>query len=94
MWRVKPGNETSFVEAWNALALTFTRLPHPAKHGTLIQSLTDPTLFYSFGPWDSMDDIAAMRDEPSAQAAIMKIRELCEEATPGSFRVVAEINVD
>ena len=92
MWRVKPGNEGAFVEAWKALADVFTHLPSPATHGTLIQSLTDSTLFYSFGPWDSLEEIAAMRSDIASQAAIQRVRELCEEATPGGYRVVAEIS--
>ena len=92
MWRVKPGNEEAFVQAWKALAAALTSLPHPGTQGTLIQSLTDPTLFYSFGPWDTLEDIAAMRSDPAAQEAIKRVRELCEEATPGAYRVVMEIH--
>lgn len=51
LWRVKPGREDEFIEAWKALGDVFTRLSQPASQGTLIQSLDDPTLFYSFGPW-------------------------------------------
>lgn len=31
-----------------------------------------------------------MRANPKAQEGIAKLRELCTEAVPGSFRVVAE----
>src|SRR5438552_1494928 len=91
LWRVKPGNEDAFISAWKAIGDAFSALPGVASgRGTLIQSLTDPTLFYSFGPWNSLEDIQAMRSDPSAQEAIQKARELCEEATPGSYKVVAE----
>lgn len=94
MWKVRPGDEALFVEAWRGLADAFLSLPVPATRGTLIQSLDDPSLFYSFGPWESIEDIQAMRSNPQAQAAIRRVVELCEQATPASYRVVAEIGLD
>ena len=38
----------------------------------------------------SVADVAAMRADSRAQAGISKLRELCTEATPGTYRVVAE----
>ena len=91
VWRVKPGNEVEFIAAWKALAKIFAQLPDPpAGKGTLIQSLADPLLFYSFGPWNSLADVEAMRNNRHALEGINKIRDLCTEATPGGFRVVAE----
>ena len=91
MWRVKPGNEEQFIAAWKAMGDAFSALPGEPGQGTLIQSLTDPTLFYSFGPWNSLEDIQAMRNDPAAQEAMRKARELCEEATPGSYHVAAQV---
>ena len=92
VWRVKPGREAEFIEAWKGLGGIFSKLPlPPGGKGTLVQSLTDPLLFYSFGAWKSMAAIQAMRQDPTAQQGIKKIGELCTEATPGSFRVVAEV---
>ena len=90
VWRVKPGQEVGFIEAWKALGDIFSQLPQPPGKGTLIQSLDDPLLFYSFGPWSSLADVQAMRNNSHAQAGIDKLRALCTEATPGGFRVVAE----
>lgn len=93
VWRVKSGNETAFIEAWKDLGAIFLWLPHPppAGQGTLIQSLTDASLFYSFGPWMSLADIQAMREDKTAQDGIARLRTLCVEATPGSFQVVATV---
>ena len=91
VWRVKPGNEAAFIAAWKDLGAIFLRLPQPpeAGTGTLIQSLTNPSLFYSFGPWKSLDDVQAMREDVTAQDGIARLWALCTEATPGSFQVVA-----
>ena len=90
MWRVKPEQEEAFVSAWKRLGETFSRLPHPPTgQGTLLQSASDPTLFYSFGPWSSLTDIESMRSSPEAQAAIAALKALCTDAVPGAYRVVA-----
>jgi hypothetical protein len=91
VWRVKPESESEFIAAWKALGVVFAQLPAPPMgKGTLIQSLTEPSLFYSFGPWPSVEAVQAMRQDPQAQAGISRLRELCTEAIPGSFRLVAE----
>ena len=91
-WRAKPGSEQSFVAAWKDLAAIFLKLPQPPAAGVakLVQSLAEPTLFYSFGPWPNLAAVQAMRTDPAAQAGIARLRELCTEARPGSFQVVAE----
>src|SRR5687767_1643386 len=71
MWQVKQGRESEFVAAWKELSSVFASLPQPPTgKGILIQSATDPTLFYSFGPWRNAADIAAMRSDVRAQAGI------------------------
>ena len=88
---MKDGRQSEFVAAWKELGAIFTTLEDPPHgKGLLIQSTTDPLLFYSFGPWPSIDAVAAMRTDPRAQVGIAKVRELCVEAMPGTFRVVAE----
>lgn len=90
VWRVEEGKESEFIAAWKAVGEAFYELPHPPGPGTLLRSESDPSLFYSFGPWDRLEDIEAMRDDPRARAAIARLVELCTEASPGTFRVVAE----
>ena len=91
VWRVKPQHEEEFIAAWKNLGVIFSQLPAPPiGKGTLIQSVAEPTLFYSFGPWQSLEDVQSMRQNSQAQAGINRLRELCNEAVPGSFRVVAE----
>ena len=91
IWKAKPGQEQAFIEAWKALGEVFAELARPpAGKGTLIQSFSDPNLFYSFGPWHRMEDTQAMRSNPEAQEGIKRVAALCTEATPGAFRLVAE----
>ena len=59
LWRVKEGREEEFVELWKGdLAAYFMGLPNPpGEPGTLIRSVEDPQLFYSFGPWKSLEEL-------------------------------------
>lgn len=88
-WRVEQGREDEFVEAWKELGRFFRDLPHPPGEGTLLQSLDEPQQFYSFGPWRTLDDIHEMRGHPDTPKEMDKLTSLCDEARPGTFRVVA-----
>ncbi len=88
MWRVRPGREEEFIRAWQEdLAEYFLSLPG-VMGGTLLRSLEDRSLFYSFGPWRSLEDIRAMRADPRTPIVMGKLQELCVEATPGVYQRV------
>jgi heme-degrading monooxygenase HmoA len=92
MWRVKEGCEEVFVRAWSGeLADLFLSLPNPPGTGTLIRNVDDPQLFYSFGPWKSLDDVRQMRSHPRTQEVMGKLRDLCEEVNAGDFEVVLSV---
>jgi hypothetical protein len=88
-WKVKEGSESEFVDAWRALGAHFGDLPNPPGVGTLLQSINDPRQFYSFGPWRSIGDVVEMRETVGTAEEIAKLVALCDEANPGTFRVVA-----
>lgn len=89
MWRVDGDRVDEFIEAWEELSRVFAGLPRPpVGEGTLLQSSTDPALFYSFGPWASEADVQAMREDAGARRALEEVRRSCSEATPGLYRVV------
>ncbi len=92
-WRVIPGRESEFIAAWQDLSVSFSKLPARPLWGTLLASESDPSLFYSFGPWASHADIEAMRADPSAREALERVASLCERATPGTFRQVAHVDL-
>jgi hypothetical protein len=92
-WKVKKGNEDRFIETWTKLGGIFGMLPDPPGIGTLIRSIDDPVLFYSFGPWPSLESIKYMRSDPASLAGIKEIMSLCEEAAPGNYKLVKEIKV-
>ena len=95
MWRVQPGKEAEFIEAWKALNDIFRALPNPPGpgQGILIQNVADPLQFYSIGSWRSSEDLAAMRAHPQAQAGIKRLEELCDDGVRGTYRLIASAEV-
>src|SRR5512143_2364905 len=90
IWRVKPGKEAEFIEAWKGVSAVFSQLDNPpGGKGTLVQSLSDPLLFYSWGEWPSLQAIQAMRLDPRAKEALGKVGDLCTESAPGTYKLVA-----
>lgn len=94
MWRVRSGQEEAFIEAWDALAAVFSSLDGKPLWGTLLRSVEDPSLFYSFGPWRSEADITAMRGSPEAAEAVGKLVALCSEATPRTYTLVRHVSLE
>jgi heme-degrading monooxygenase HmoA len=92
-WRVTPGQEAAFRAAWKDLAHAFAGLNRPPFSGTLLQHHSDPTLFVSFGPWNSLEDIEVMRRDETAQDAFLRVVALCDEAEPGTFRAVERVTL-
>ena len=90
-WRVKPGEEAAFVEAWAALGRAFAALERPPLWGTLLRSAAEPAVYYSFGPWRSAEDVAAMRADAGAAAALERVRGHCTAATPGLCHLVRHV---
>ena len=89
-WRVLPEQKADFIAAWHELGTVLRQLPHPpVGQGVLVQSVAEPDLFYSFGPWPSLDAITSMRQDAAAGAALAALRALCSEVTTGAYRVVA-----
>jgi hypothetical protein len=93
LWRVKEGKADEFVAAWNRLPEVFAKLAEPPVGGTLIKSLDDPHVFYSFGPWRGLAAVSAMRADSDCQEAFRRLVELCDEAQPGAYRLIADIKL-
>ena len=89
-WKVLPGKEDDFVAAWSALA-TQTKVEFPDSTATLLRDRDDPTLFLSFGPWDSIEQIEQWRASHTFQAGVGKIRPLLDGFSPHTLDPVAGV---
>ena len=93
LWHVKEGKIAEFVEAWKRFGYVLSEIPgSPPAQGTLIQNLADPLFFYSFGPWESLEDIGVMRKNENIKKALLDIIELCQEAKPGNYKTVEKLS--
>lgn len=89
-WKVAPGHEDEFVAAWHDLA-TQTQQDFPASSAALLQDRDDPTLFLSFGPWESIDQIERWRASQTFQTGVAKIRPLLEDFTTHTLDPAASV---
>lgn len=94
LWRVKPGEEDAFIAAWSDLADAFSSLSARPLWGTLVRSMADPSVFFSFGPWRGMEDVQGMRADPRAQQAMARVRAHCVESTPEPCSLVRHVQPD
>jgi heme-degrading monooxygenase HmoA len=91
-WVVKDGQQERFQAAWQEVAdwTNATISGAVAGETRLLQDLDDPTLFYSFGPWDSLEAIQAWRADRGFQERVGRIRELLESFEAHTLRTVAQ----
>jgi hypothetical protein len=90
MWRVQPEQNAAFVAAWHELADAVRRLrQQPAGQQTLVQSIADPDVYYSFAPWRSLADVEAVQPDVRVQSALATVRGACVESTAGAYRAIA-----
>jgi heme-degrading monooxygenase HmoA len=91
-WVVKEGQQERFQAAWQEVAEWTNAEISGAVAGEarLLQDLDDPTLFYSFGPWDSLEAIQAWRADPGFQERVGRISELLASFEPHTLRTVVK----
>ncbi|HDR73080.1 MAG TPA: antibiotic biosynthesis monooxygenase [Methanoculleus sp.] len=93
LWTVKSGNEEEFVKKWQAFARWSLDAMEGGSWAYLLQDAEQKNRFISFGPWDSLETIAAWRNKPEFKSAIAEFRDLCEEVTPGTMKEVAHLTI-
>lgn len=91
-WAVKEGQEETFQAAWQEFAEWTNAEISGAVAGEarLLQSLDDPTLFLSFGPWDSLEAVQAWRADDGFQERVGRIRELLVSFEAHTLRSVVQ----
>lgn len=86
--RVRPHGLHRFEDAWRS----FTRAleacsPHAGVGGTLVQSSTDPTLFYSIQFWASPRPLDYAQGDPGVRNAMAELRACCTTLSVETCRV-------
>jgi heme-degrading monooxygenase HmoA len=91
-WVVKEGQQERFQAAWQELAEWTNANVEGAVGGEarLLQDLDDPGLFYSFGPWETLEAIQAWRAADGFQERVGRIRELLDSFEARTLRLVVQ----
>ena len=85
-WKVKDNNQEEFLHIWETdFAPAYIKL-NPYSKITLINSLENPYVYYSFGPWINLGQMQTARASYEYRSAFSKLVSLCDEAKPGSFK--------
>ncbi|HXG35590.1 MAG TPA: antibiotic biosynthesis monooxygenase family protein, partial [Dehalococcoidia bacterium] len=82
IWKVKPGREEDFRQAWTEFAQATAQDQPGMGFAYLLQDSADPQRFISFGPWKDAEAVASWRASDRFQAFFAEVRELCEDVQP------------
>jgi heme-degrading monooxygenase HmoA len=91
IWQVKPGRADEFAAAWAELAEWTTENVPGARWAKLLRDTQDENRFISFGPWESLDAIAAWRELDGFRERVGRVRELLESFEPFTLEPVVEV---
>ena len=77
-WRVKPGLGNEFIAEWQRLADWATDELPEGPWAILLRDRDDPSQFFSFGPWTSLEAIADFRARSEFREAVGRMQPLLE----------------
>ena len=89
-WKVKPGEEDAFVDAWREFVSWASEMPGSGTF-RLVRDADDPSHFMSFAPWESHDAQHAWKELPEFPERIGRVRAHCEEFHPSVFELVTTV---
>ncbi len=89
-WTALPEKESEFIAAWQE----FARWTMQNQKGTigdakLIQDVSEPRRFISFGAWQNPERVQEWRRQPEFQSFFLKAKTLCEDIKPGNWKEAA-----
>jgi len=91
VWIATPGREADFASAWREFAEWSLATINPGGWAVLLRDRAHGNRFVSFGPWDSLDQIAAWRSHPGFAERVGRIQELIEGLEPSTLEAVVEV---
>lgn len=90
-WRVKPGHEQDFVDAWRELAEWSTSEYGPGGWGKLLWDKQDASRFRSVGAWPDEHTVEKWRASAGFKERFARIGESLEEVSIRTFDLAAEV---
>ena len=89
IWLAKKGKEGDFVREWKAFANWSVRKKLGSEAPYLLQNISNPRYFISFGPWPDLATIEKWRQTKEFQTFVKKVKVLYEKFDPSTLKVVA-----
>jgi heme-degrading monooxygenase HmoA len=90
MWKAKPGEEGEFVDAWREFAAWASTMP---GSGTLrlTRDTNDPSRFFSFAPWESIEAIHAWKASGEFKERIGRVKAHTDDFTAWEFELATMV---
>jgi heme-degrading monooxygenase HmoA len=90
VWKVRAGEEGEFVEAWRDFAAWASTMP---GSGTLrlTRDVADPSRFFSFAPWESIEAIRRWKSSDEFRERIGRVKRHTDEFTPSEFELATVV---
>jgi heme-degrading monooxygenase HmoA len=94
-WRVKPGEESQFIQAW-AIGTRLIRAQVKGAEGSLLlRQRDDPTTFMAIAQWESFEDWQAFSPEDTpAPEAFRRVANISTLDTVQVFEPVQDLVID
>jgi heme-degrading monooxygenase HmoA len=90
IWKVKPGMENEFINAWTSFASwTGENFSGEAGNAFLLRDVSDSLRFISFGPWNSEATIQRWRNSNEFKEFAANITNLCDDFQPNTLKVAS-----
>ena len=90
IWTVRPGRGGDFEDGWRRMAER-TRADHPDATAVLLRDQERPDTYISFGPWDSVEQIAAWRASPMFTESVAGLRQMLAGFEPHTMDPVVVV---
>ncbi len=90
IYKVKPGCADDFVRGWRELARHAVEVFGVAPP-TILHDRDDPSLYLTFGVWDSLDSLQRFRSSPLVAERALALDDLLDSA---EARLLDEVGVD
>ncbi len=91
LWTARPGKEEMFKKSWEDFADWSKRNIPGAITALLLQDKDDPRKFLTVGPWKDDASVQKWRASPEFKAFVGRVKELCDEFRPMTFKAVVSI---
>ena len=91
-WTTKPGKAGEFMAAWQKFAVwTMQNQRGSVGEAKLVQDITDPNRFISFGAWAQIEYVQEWRQRPEFQAFFTEAKELRSDIRPQTLKEVITV---